>query len=286
MSENQNNNIDPPADSNIPEEIFVGWVSGMCGKLVEYPFDTLKVRLQTGSYTGIFDCIKSVTIEEGIFAFYRGLITPLFGSGLEVSSLFFGFKVMENLLKQEGKRDLSMTSVILAGMGSGFGSAVILTPVELIKCRLQVKNDYKGPIDCIRRTFASEGIYGFTRGLSSTILREIPGNGAWFGAYHFVGRLFSGTDSVKDATPVQQLIAGGCAGMAYWGIPYPIDTIKSKIQTMPRGSTFSSVALLIFKQKGITGFYRGCGVTLLRAFPGNAVTFWVYERVMNIMHKK
>ena len=116
------------------------------------------------------------------------------------------------------------------------------------------------------------------------MLREVPGNGAWFGAYHFFGRLFSGTGSVKDGSQTMQLTAGGLAGMAYWGVPYPLDTIKSTLQTMPKGTSTLTVAKKLLTERGIRGLYRGCGVTLLRAFPGNAVTFWMYERVMSIIH--
>lgn len=59
--------------------------------MVEYPLDTIKVRLQTGSYKGAIDCAKITFKEEGFFAFYRGLSTPLLGAGLEVAVLFFGF---------------------------------------------------------------------------------------------------------------------------------------------------------------------------------------------------
>lgn len=38
---------------------------------------------------------------------------------------------------------MTMERIILAGMGAGFGSAVVLTPVELIKCRLQVRNFFE-----------------------------------------------------------------------------------------------------------------------------------------------
>lgn len=65
-------------------------ISGMTGKLVEYPFDTLKVRLQTGPYAGATDCITTISKEEGLLAFYRGLATPLVGAGIEVATLFFG----------------------------------------------------------------------------------------------------------------------------------------------------------------------------------------------------
>jgi solute carrier family 25 (mitochondrial carnitine/acylcarnitine transporter), member 20/29 len=193
---------------------------------------------------------------------------------------------MEKLLKRPNEREMSLPRIILAGAGSGFGSTLILTPVELIKCRLQVKNDYKGPIDCVRRAVAAEGVTGLYRGLLSTLMREVPGNAAWFGTYHFFGRALSGKESVKDGTQFTQLVAGGLAGMAYWGVPFPIDTIKSEVQTKPSGTSTLQVAKQLLRERGIKGMYRGCGVTLVRAFPGNAVTFWMYERVMNLIHRK
>jgi hypothetical protein len=79
------------------------------------------------------------------------------------------------------------------------------------------------------------------------------------------------------------LVAGGLAGMAYWGVPYPIDTIKSTVQTMPQGTSTLSVARKLISERGFLGLYKGCSVTLIRAFPGNAVTFWMFERVASVV---
>lgn len=48
----------------------------MVGKVVEYPFDTIKVRLQTQPldqpyFSGPWDCFKSIMKQEG----FRGLFT-------------------------------------------------------------------------------------------------------------------------------------------------------------------------------------------------------------------
>ena len=120
----------------------------------------------------------------------------------------------------------------------------------------------------------------------STLLREVPGNGGWFAAYHFFGRLMSGTGRAGDANQFSQLIAGGLAGMAYWGLPYPMDTIKSTVQTMPPGTKTLAVAKKLIQERGFLGLYRGCGVTLVRSFPGNAVTFWMAERIHTYLRSK
>ena len=76
------------------------------------------------------------------------------------------------------------------------------------------------------------------------------------------------------------MLSGCLAGMFYWGIPYPADAIKSKIQTGTHGiivegggtPSIRAVARHTFKMEGIKGFYKGCGITVLRAGPGNGAT--------------
>eukprot|EP00662_Eupelagonemidae_sp_cell21_P003987 gene3987-8329_t len=76
-------------------------------------------------------------------------------------------------------------AVLLCGAFSGATVAHVLTPTELLKCRLQIdrgdKNPkYKGPMDCLTQTVRQEG---------PKALFGIPGNIAWFGAYEGIIRL-------------------------------------------------------------------------------------------------
>lgn len=66
-------------------------VAGIVGKFVEYPFDTVKVRLQTQSlsnpkFSGPLDCITKTIKEHGIKDLYRvcilGNSSPLYIGGL------------------------------------------------------------------------------------------------------------------------------------------------------------------------------------------------------------
>ena len=52
---------------------------------------------------------------------------------------------------------------------------------ELVKCRVQVENSpYKGVMDCLRQTYRSDGLKGFYRGQTATLLREVPGGACYF----------------------------------------------------------------------------------------------------------
>lgn len=119
---------------------------------------------------------------------YRGLAVPLFGTVLETACLFATNGRIREYMGEERGKPLSLPQVFLSGAIAGSIVSNILTPVELVKCRLQVPAEkgavaYKGPIDCLVRSVREEGLHVLVRGHAATMMREIPGTACWFGAY-------------------------------------------------------------------------------------------------------
>jgi len=77
------------------KDIAFGSFAGVIGKVIEYPFDTVKVRLQAQPdvgglrYAGPLDCFRQALKSDGFRGLYRGLSVPLLGAAAETSSLFF-----------------------------------------------------------------------------------------------------------------------------------------------------------------------------------------------------
>jgi ornithine carrier protein len=77
------------------KDILFGSIAGVIGKAIEYPFDTVKVRLQAQpsagplTYAGPLDCFRQSVRQDGFLGLYRGISPPLFGAAVETSSLFF-----------------------------------------------------------------------------------------------------------------------------------------------------------------------------------------------------
>lgn len=77
------------------KDITFGSIAGIVGKFIEYPFDTVKVRLQSQPdhrplrYAGPLDCFKQSLRQDGFLGIYRGISAPLVGAAVETSSLFF-----------------------------------------------------------------------------------------------------------------------------------------------------------------------------------------------------
>lgn len=250
-------------------------------------------------YKGSLDCLTTTYNTGGLRALYRGLPSPLLGSMAECSTLFVAYGAMKNWLNvNEDTATLAnpvpMWKYCIAGAWSGLFSSFVLTPVELVKCRMQVLSGtsasfggqpaarYAGPLDCAVRIVRQEGIQGLWRGNLGCLAREIPGNLAWFGAYELALRgiqVARHHERKADVPLAFSALAGSVAGVAYWAVPFPADTVKSKLQTDPRfeGRPFVEVFRQVLREDGVAGLYRGAGITCARAAPAHALLFFAYE---------
>ncbi|KAF2739205.1 mitochondrial carrier [Polyplosphaeria fusca] len=290
------------------KDIVCGSVAGIVGKYIEYPFDTVKVRLQSQPdhlpllYKGPLDCFKKSLRADGFLGIYRGISAPLVGAAVETSCLFFSYRLAQDAvkatlypeLKSNADRELPYTALLGCGAVSGAFTSVFLTPIELVKCKMQVPQQSSTRIS-ISGTIASiyrhQGLMGYWHGQLGTLIRETGGSAAWFGGYEGIKLMFkkldSGTTPAKEnELPIyQRLAAGAVAGMSYNFLFFPADTIKSRMQTedvarLTGGkSTFGAVGRAIWKQHGLGGLYRGCGITVGRSIPSSAFIFTVYEEL-------
>lgn len=145
-----------------------------------HPFDSLKVRMQTSTSRISFrKCVQEIIKKEGFFSMYRGLTPPLCTIPLVNAIVMSSYEFCKRILGVESEDKFTFAQSIYSGMFAGFVNSFVISPVELVKCRLQVQTEsmsqayYKGPIDCSRKIIRDEGMKTFmTSGLIATILRE------------------------------------------------------------------------------------------------------------------
>eukprot|EP00526_Cylindrotheca_closterium_P017438 CAMPEP_0113606616 /NCGR_PEP_ID=MMETSP0017_2-20120614/2950_1 /TAXON_ID=2856 /ORGANISM="Cylindrotheca closterium" /LENGTH=315 /DNA_ID=CAMNT_0000515173 /DNA_START=88 /DNA_END=1035 /DNA_ORIENTATION=- /assembly_acc=CAM_ASM_000147 len=304
--------------SDSTKDFISGTTAGFVVKALDHPFDTIKVLLQTQSthnptYRNAWHCLQStVQSDAGFISLYRGISSPLLGSMAENAILFWGYSHCKTALGETPEHQLSLGELALAGGGAGFLAPLVNTPVELVKCRLQVQSaataaaevaldgggaaaaarfqQYKGPVDVIVQTLKNEGLFrGLYKGNMSTLAREVPGNFVWYGTYEMVCHNMIPEGGTKaDLGPATHLLGGAMAGAGYWTAFYPADTVKSMIQTTSTATGGKQPGMLetfasIYKQQGIKGLYRGWGVTVARAAPGHGLIFVVYEYTQKLL---
>ena len=124
--------------------------------------------------------IANTLKNEGVRGFYKGMAPPFFTVPIINSIIFASYEFSKRLMHVKSEKDFTFNQAILAGMFAGFVNSAAVSPIELIKCRLQLQTEsalhayYKGPIDCVKKMVIEEGTLSLFNGMVSTILREIP----------------------------------------------------------------------------------------------------------------
>ena len=158
-------------------DFIAGCAAGVCSTFVGHPFDTIKVRLQMGtagaSVRGPLSCAMWTVRREGAGGLFKGLASPMLTVPL-VNAVVFGVYGHAKTVLQARHPDtpLSPAETCAAGAWAGLVNTVVVTPVELLKCRLQVAGEHttgvRAELHALRgelsRVMMEDGIKGLWRG--------------------------------------------------------------------------------------------------------------------------
>ena len=130
---------------------------------------------------------------------------------------------------------------------------------------MQVRPECTNMSETVRAIVKTSGYKGLARGLLTTIVREVPAFGLYFGSFEYLMRLLP---DYKDYNP-WVFTAGGLAGVISWVPTYPIDVVKSRLQADGFGAQASYRGPLhclksMLAQEGYYVLVRGIGSTVIR----------------------
>lgn len=205
---------------------------------------------------------------------------------------FWGYDVGKKLVRlaypnQPHTQPLSIGQISAAGFFSAIPMTVITAPMERVKVILQTQGpngQHKGSFGVVKYLYQTGGVRSVFRGSVATLARDGPGSAAYFATYEYLKRTLTPKDSTElSLTAV--MTAGGMAGVAMWVLVFPIDTIKSRLQSSSGNEGIGKITRDIHRSGGIKAFFPGIGPALARSFPANAATFLGVELAVQAMDK-
>ena len=176
----------------------------------------------------------------------------------------------------------------------------ITAPFERVKVILQTQDQkklepgqkpkYSGGLDVVRQLYREGGVRSVFRGSVATLARDGPGSAAYFAAYEYIKRELSPKDKLTgrptgELSLVAVTCAGAAAGVAMWIPVFPVDTVKSRLQTSEGHVTIGGIVRELYGKGGFKAFFPGFGPALTRAVPANAATFLGVELAHQAMNK-
>ena len=259
-----------------------GTAGGMASILAVHPLDTVRTRLQAapaGAYRGAWHCARVTVRREGPLALYKGLAWPLAAQGLYKAIMFGVYGAASRALRGgDPARPLAAHEVFAAGGVAGGANALVLAPVELVRNRFQVAAGRTTLRAVLREAAAAGGVY---RGLGATLLRDVPGVGAYYAAFEAMRRRAVALRGSPKLELTELAVAGAGGGVAFWTVALPLDFAKTRLQVGAEAGSASVAGVLLdaVRAGGLRRIYVGYASALARGVPGAAVVFSVYGAV-------
>ncbi|SMQ51686.1 unnamed protein product [Zymoseptoria tritici ST99CH_3D7] len=304
-------------------DFWAGYVSGAIGILVGNPLDILKTKIQAGPSQAAASAPTSTptsttSTHRRWTSLARGAAAPILGYGALNALLFVTYNRSLALLSpSDPSPGISPTyppawSIFTAGALGGLATFFVSAPTELVKCRAQVYNPPRSSVSVVKELWKAGGVRGLYMGGGITSLRDAVGYGFYFWSYELSKRHLSNEDDSPNQQALKVLLCGGLAGVVTWASIFPMDVIKTRVQTWDlvgktpmsaasqpllgdqsssskkvgiisdRSSTYS-IAKAAYQTEGAAVFFRGLGICSVRAFIVNAVQWAVYEWMMKAL---
>lgn len=215
-----------------------------------------------------------------------------------------GYDVGKSLVRSfspqtDANTPFTIAQVSTAGFFSAIPMTIITAPFERVKVLLQIQGQkqlspgekprYAGGTDVVRQLYKEGGIRSVFRGSAMTLARDGPGSAAYFATYEYMKRRMTPKDATGkpqgDLSLTAVTVAGACAGVAMWIPVFPVDTIKSRLQSAEGRPTIGGTIRGLYANGGMKAFFPGFAPAMARAVPANAATFLGVELAHQAMNK-
>lgn len=274
-------------------QIGAGGSAGFVEICIMHPMDLVKTRFQLQVkptkldptyYTGIHDCMTKMYRNEGLLAFWKGILPPIIVETPKRAVKFFTFEQYKQFFLF-GSSSPTPVTFSCAGFFAGVTEAVLVNPFEVIKVKLQSNRKHmkESPSTfAVTKELISKhgfGLNGLNKGLSATVMRNAVFNSFYFGFYH----------SVKGYIPVNEdpwfelltkIGIGFVSGTVASCLNIPFDVAKSRIQgpqeKIQYKGTLRTISF-VYRKEGFKALYKGLLPKVLRLGPGGAIMLVVYD---------
>ncbi|KAF2869013.1 tricarboxylate transport protein, mitochondrial precursor [Massariosphaeria phaeospora] len=269
--------------------IIAGASAGAVEISITYPLEFAKTRTQLNHR--LPDAKKLPWPPFGK-QWYAGCTTLIIGNSLKAGIRFVAFDMYRGLLA-DANGNVSGPATVIAGFGAGATESLFaVTPFESIKTQLiddrkSANPRMRGFLHGTSIIAREKGVRGFMQGFVPTTARQAANSAVRFSSYTVLKQM-----AQSYVAPGEKLGAvstfglGGLAGVITVYTTMPIDTVKTRMQSIEARSLYKNsfnCASKIFKEEGVLTFWSGAVPRLGRLILSGGIVFTMYEKMIEVM---
>ncbi len=165
----------------------------------------------------------------------------------------------------------------------------VMTPVDLIKCRMQTGYKYPNIFAGFSTAMKEEGVMALSRGWAPTLIGYSLQGTCKFGFYEYFKKLFSdvaGEENAYNYRTLLYLSASASAEVIADVALCPWEAVKVKVQTSEGYAKGLMDGLpKLYGEIGLAGLYKGVVPLWARQVPYTMMKFTAFERTVEAIYK-
>ena len=165
----------------------MGCLAGGIGSFVGNPCELAMVRLSADGkkpveerrhYKNVFDCMFRVAKEEGVSSLWNGATPTVLRAMVLSSTVLTTYSEAKLWLVKTSPTIFPSTDTLgcqfVGTSMAAFVANMFCVPFDVIKSRVQDGNQYKGMVDCVRKSVAAEGPMVLYKGYIPALVKLAP----------------------------------------------------------------------------------------------------------------
>ncbi|KAI9014665.1 mitochondrial carrier domain-containing protein [Gaertneriomyces semiglobifer] len=240
--------------------------------------------------TGTWDGVTKILRYEGFAALWRGLSPTLVMQIPSTVVYYTGYEYTRDTISARLPTNHQQYSPLLAGALSRTIAATLISPVELVRTRMQsghLGKSVGGVLGGVLSMVRTQGWRILWRGLTPTLWRDVPFSAIyWVGYESIKGRLASRYPLPRSSADDFWIsfAAGATSGMFAAVVTTPFDVAKTLQQVAQKGNasvhvntTMAQTMRDIITTDGWRGLFRGLSPRVAKVAPACAIMISSYE---------
>ncbi|XP_066210167.1 mitochondrial glutathione transporter SLC25A40 isoform X1 [Saccopteryx leptura] len=241
-----------------------------------------------GRFQGTLDAFLKIIRNEGIKSLWSGL-PPTLVMAVPATVIYFTCYDQLSALLRSQIRENEGSIPIVAGIVARLGAVTVISPLELIRTKMQSKKfSYKELHRFVSKKVSGDGWISLWRGWVPTVLRDVPFSAMYWYNYEVLKKWLCEKSGLYEPTFMINFTSGALSGSFAAVATLPFDVVKTQKQTqlwvdecqkLPVSLHMSTWAIMknIVSKNGISGLFTGLMPRLIKIAPACAIMISTYE---------
>ncbi|XP_013013865.2 probable mitochondrial glutathione transporter SLC25A40 isoform X1 [Cavia porcellus] len=241
-----------------------------------------------GNFQGTLDAFLKIIRNEGIKSLWSGL-PPTLVMAVPATVIYFTcYDQLSAVLRSKlGENETRIP--IIAGIMARFGAVTVISPLELIRTKMQSKKfSYKELHQFVSKKVSEDGWISLWKGWAPTILRDVPFSAIYWYNYEILKKWFCEKSGIYEPSFMINFTSGALSGSFAAVVTLPFDVVKTQKQTQlwtyeshkisgPLHMSTWVIMKNIVAKNGFSGLFTGLIPRLVKIAPACAIMISTYE---------